>query len=155
MKSGASFSPDRAYRYTLWRQWGDSKFVAFIGLNPSTADETLDDPTIRRCLGFAKAWGFGGLLMLNIFALRSTDPRQLLKVEDPIGPENNDRLQRGVTVSELVVAAWGVHGVVGNRGRDVIELLADQTTLMCLGRTKDGYPKHPLYLPSSAELVAL
>lgn len=155
MIRSAVFSPDRVYRYELWRQWGESPIVAFIGLNPSTADETVDDPTIRRCIGFAKSWGCGGLVMLNLFAYRATDPRQLLIAEDPVGPDNDAHLKSAVARSDMTVAAWGVHGKLQNRGWHVVGMLGEGAHLQALGLTKDGYPRHPLYLPSATELVNL
>jgi hypothetical protein len=116
----------------------------FIGLNPSTADETQDDPTIRRCIGYAKAWGFGGIYMLNLFAYRTTDPAKLALVHDPIGPKNDEFLQMYLTPAGLNIACWGNGGKLMNRGRVVVELLG-KDNLACLGTTKSGEPKHPLY----------
>ena len=146
MDTGANFSPCRKYRYVLWRTWerGESH-VIFVGLNPSTADERKDDPTIRRCIGFAKAWGFGGIFMLNIFAFRTIDPKELKKINDPIGPENNNNLQIYFHSSGLNVACWGNYGEFMGRGDFVIELLGKKN-LSYLGVTKSGQPKHPLYL---------
>lgn len=156
-ESTATFSPCRTYRYALTRRWeeDDSDGVAFLMLNPSTADAMADDPTIRRCVGFAKTWGFGGLLVLNLFALRATDPKQLYGHDDPVGPDNDaviggwlDRL------SGPVVAAWGVHGAYRQRHAEVTDLVrAHGKQLMCLGATKDGHPKHPLYVAASTPLV--
>mgnify|MGYP000880158315 CR=1 FL=1 len=89
IKPTAGFSPDREFRYTLTRRWDDRLLVNFLMLNPSTADENIEDPTIRRCMGFARDWGYGGLMVTNIFAYRSTDPKALYKVPDPTGPANN------------------------------------------------------------------
>lgn len=147
--AGAIFSPCRTWRYVLWRVWDESlPKVAFIGLNPSTADETQDDPTIRRCIGFARSWGYGGIHMLNLFAFRATDPRDLKAATQPIGPENNNRLILYCEASQLVVAAWGAHGAYRNRGTDARSMLW-KLDLHHLGLTKDGHPKHPLYLPKS------
>jgi hypothetical protein len=144
--SSALFSPCRRYRYELWRRWSsDGRYCMFIGLNPSTADETLDDPTIRRCVRFARDWGFGAMLMCNLFAFRATDP-QVMKAEDePIGSENDRWLIVNGSAAGIVVAAWGVHGAHLNRGNTVRSLLGWK--LQCLGVTKDGFPRHPLYLP--------
>jgi len=110
-EAAATFSSDRKYRYTLRRSISMSPgTLCFVMLNPSTADETQDDPTIRRCIGFATKWGFGQLLIVNIFALRSTDPEHLYGHVDPIGPENDDVLYRAFVESDQVVAAWGNHG---------------------------------------------
>ena len=151
--SGARFSPCRTWRYTLWRQWTPSRpRIAFIGLNPSTADETHDDPTVRRCIGFARRWGFGGMEMLNIFAFRSTNPRLLRTVPDPVGPGNRAALRRTCRRSAMIVVCWGGWGRLFDRGEAVIDLLGD-LPLRCLGVTKDGHPKHPLYL--SSETLAI
>ena len=120
------FSPCRTYRYALWREWiGGDGYVMFIGLNPSTADETQDDPTIRRCIAFAKAWGYGGLSMTNLFAFRATDPKKMKAVADPIGPENDAHLLRLARDAGVIVAAWGANGTHRGRDADVRELLKD------------------------------
>lgn len=144
----ARFSPCRTWRYELWRRWGHAPVAAFIGLNPSTADETQDDPTIRRCIGFAKRWGYGGLVMLNLFAYRSTDPRGLKVAADPVGPENDETLLRVTAEAGCVIAAWGAHGALFGRDAAVRRLLA-HLTLDHLGLTKAGHPRHPLYLARS------
>lgn len=144
---GASFSPDERYRYTLWRKWNEveiPRMVAFIGLNPSTADAKLDDPTIRRCIGYGKFWGYDGLLMLNLFAYRATDPRELLKQDDPVGPQNDDALRLSVPATAMRVGAWGAHKLAVERAQEVIPMISPYCVL---GLTKDGHPKHPLYLP--------
>jgi hypothetical protein len=143
MKSGASFSVCHAYRYALWRQWADGPRVLFVMLNPSTADETHDDPTIRRCIGFAKAWGFGSLAVGNLFAFRTPSPRALAACKRPIGADNDRwlrKLQRGAT---LVIAAWGNHGRLCERGAAVRAMLDEPRTL---GLTVHGHPRHPLYV---------
>lgn len=147
------FSEDRRYRYTLWRQWGDlftpdDKFVAFCCLNPSTADETLDDPTIRRCIGFSKRWGYSAFCMINLFAFRATDPNLMMMQFDPVGPENNEWIQRVASESSLFVCAWGVGGGHKNRDDEMIRCLKlGGIPLMRLGAlTKEGFPRHPLYI---------
>lgn len=138
------FSPDRIYRYTLWREWiGGDGYAMFVGLNPSTADETQDDPTIRRCIAFAKSWGYAGLCMTNLFAFRATDPKDMLAQGDPVGDENDDWLVRIASDAGVVVAAWGVHGTHLGRDKDVRAMLPN---LHCLALTKEGHPGHPLYL---------
>ncbi len=145
----ATFSSCRRYRYSLERRWDKGlPTVMFIGLNPSTADETVDDPTIRRCIGFAINWGYGSLIMTNLFGLRSTDPRGLLNVKDPIGRCNDMWLDRAYSTSDLVVAAWGAKGHLFERDLQVSKRLED---LHCLGTTKGGHPKHPLYLRSDIQ----
>jgi hypothetical protein len=152
----ATFSPDRVYRYRLTRHWDDTRPPAcFIMLNPSTADAFTVDPTVRRCLAFARAWGAGGLLVLNLFALRSTDPAVLRTHPDPVGPDNDTVLRHALTgVHGPVVAAWGVHGTHGGRAQHVTGLLeACGVNVLCLGATKAGHPRHPLYVPGTAPLV--
>ena len=147
--NGAILSDCARYRYALWRRWSDAPAVLFIGLNPSTADATQDDPTIRRCLRFAKAWGHGALYMGNLFAFRATDPRELMAAADPVGPETDAWLRHLALDSGLIVAAWGAHG--DYRGRAAVVAEALPMHVHCLGRTKDGQPRHPLYLRSDAQ----
>ncbi|MBK8133391.1 MAG: DUF1643 domain-containing protein [Gammaproteobacteria bacterium] len=138
------FSPCRTYRYALWREWiGGEGYAMFVGLNPSTADETQDDPTIRRCIAFAKGWGYAGLCMTNLFAFRATDPKDMKAAADPVGPENDAHLLALANEAGVIVAAWGVHGTYGGRHNAVREMLP---ALHCLALTKDGHPRHPLYL---------
>lgn len=148
LRSTAKFSHCRAYRYSLTRVWDeDAPVCGFVLLNPSTADETANDPTITRCIGFARRWGFGSLLAVNIFALRSTDPKGLRRVDDPVGPGNDRAIRRLVRSADLVVAAWGGHGRYLGRGERVRAMLPDDA--VCLGVNADGAPKHPLYLKNS------
>lgn len=151
VKRTATFSPCRRYRYTLDIVWDDTRPMAvFIGLNPSTADETQDDPTIRRCRGFAESWGCGGMRMLNLFAFRATDPKVMKGEADPIEHDKYlnwiDELAFGF---HPVVACWGTHGSHLGRGADVSEYF---NHLQCLGKNADGSPKHPLYLKSDTKL---
>lgn len=150
LRTSARFSPCRTYRYDLWRRWGDGPYAMFIGLNPSTADETQDDPTIRRCINFAKAWGFSALCMTNLFAFRATDPKDMKEYQQPVGPENNDVLQECAAGAGVIVAAWGVHGVHEDRDKEVLALLPG---LQCLGLSKEGHPRHPLYLKGDLKPV--
>lgn len=153
MKTGAAFSRDRLYRYALWRTWDeDLPTVLFVGLNPSTADETADDPTIRRCIGFAKAWGFGGLCMANLFAYRATQPTILQQAPDPVGPDNDKWLMELASTARRVVCCWGNHGRFIGRGA-VVRRLLDQS--FCLGTNASGEPKHPLYVRAHAKLRRL
>ena len=151
---GAEFSPCRTWRYTLWRhfkpdpQW----LVAFIGLNPSTADETEDDPTVRRCIGFARDWGFDGMVMLNLFGFRATDPKVMKAAADPVGPLNNEAIALTTANVALTVCCWGTHGAFGGRDRWVSERML-HGKLKCFGLTKGGQPRHPLYLAKSTKLV--
>ena len=142
----ATLSKDRRYRYALWRRWGDGPYLLFIGLNPSTADEYEDDPTIRRCRRFAMDWGFDALCMANLFAWRATAPTDMKAAKDPVGRDNDAWLRKLAAGAGRTVAAWGVHG--GHQGRDqaVMRLVPG---LHHLGLTKAGHPRHPLYLPAS------
>lgn len=145
----ANFSACQNYRYSLQRVWAPTqKCVLFIGLNPSTADHRQDDPTIRRCMNFAQTWGFGGLLMANLFAYRSTDPATLRLVTDPIGPKNDAWILKMFKASDLVVAAWGNDGAYMNRS-NVIRHLCPGLSVLKLNRS--GEPAHPLYLKASLE----
>ena len=131
MQKTATFSPDRKYRYTLHRIWNESKpLLAFIMCNPSTADENILDPTVTRCFNFAGKWGeYGGLVVGNIFALRSTDPKGLLKDSDPIGPDNNNALRDIAEQAGKIIVAWGSFSVLGSymkqRAEAVKNLLHD------------------------------
>lgn len=145
MRRETILSTCRTYRYTLWREWiGGHGYAMFIGLNPSTADETADDPTIRRCVAFAKAWGYSALCMANLFAFRATDPTVMKAAAAPVGEDNDQHLQRLVAGAGVVVAAWGVHGT--HQGRDGV-VRAMLPSLHVLRLTKEGHPGHPLYLP--------
>lgn len=156
-KSGAIFSPCRTWRYVLWREWDPERAkVMFIGLNPSTADEVKNDPTVTRCINYAKAWGYGGIYMMNIFAFRATDPRDMKAAPDPVGPENNHFLWKTAAKAGLpLIAAWGTHGTFQNREHQVLELLKREFPIYCLGKTKDGHPKHPLYLKKDLNPIPL
>lgn len=150
MQSGARFSTCKTYRYALWRQWSDLPLVLFVMLNPSTADETRDDPTIRRCISLARQWGYGGCLVGNLFALRSPYPADLKRAVDPVGIHNDRWLKRLARRSDAVVGAWGNHGSYMRRGEMVAKRLPG---LMCLGLTKAGQPRHPLYVRADTQLV--
>lgn len=150
MRRGATFDDTGSYRYTLWRRWDSSlPRVAFVMLNPSTADRHADDPTIRRCIGFARAWGYGGMVAVNLFAYRTPSPAELARVPEPVGPENDRHLLVARRRCRDVVLAWGVHGTLRDRDRAVLELLGRRRRgrdLLCLGTTMHGHPRHPLYL---------
>lgn len=156
---GAEFEVGRKWRYRLWRKWEPidhvvsnpfpidgplrDRMLVVIGLNPSTADETYNDPTVERCCRRALFAGFDGLIMLNLFAWRSTDPAGMKSAVDPIGPRNTEVLLNE-TVGRAVLCAWGTHGSFLGRGPEVASLLKDRL-LFALAVTKDGHPKHPLY----------
>jgi hypothetical protein len=148
MIAGAIFSSDRRYRYRLWRRWDDLRpIVAFCMLNPSTADEKHDDPTIRRCIGFARDWGYGGVDIVNLFAFRATDPRALRHAADPVGCHNDRHLARAARRATLVVIAWGARADVRRARRAMRVLSGQRRSLAHLGFTKSRQPRHPLYLP--------
>lgn len=179
--SGALLSPDRMYRYALWRIWDDTRpLINFIGFNPSTADELIDDPTIRRCVGYAQSWverrgvtdkepnppieqSFGGIYMTNLFAYRHTHPKYLLKAQDPIGVENDIHLINIARKCNIVVFSWGnllPKLKLMERDTAIISLFKknfadpfNQTVKVNhLGKTKAGNPRHPLYLKKTERL---
>ena len=147
----ANFSSCRKYRYSLSRIWDkQKKFVLFIGLNPSTADEEVDDPTIRRCSGYAQKWGYGGLIMVNLFAYRTTLPSNLKKVKYPVGRDNDKYIVKLSKKADITVAAWGNNGILYRRDKQVLSLVP---SLMCLKVNKSGQPAHPLYLNKDLKLT--
>lgn len=147
MKSGAKLSKCRKYRYALWRIWDESKpTVMIIGLNPSTANETEDDPTLRRCINFSKSWGYGGVYMANLFAYRAMDPVVMKAAKNPIGNENDKWLKKLADQAHIVVAAWGNDGCFLNRSKNVRIMFPD---LYCIKNNKSGEPAHPLYLKAN------
>jgi hypothetical protein len=147
--SGAVFSEDRKYRYYLWRAWDEKKpSIVFIGLNPSTANESKNDPTIRRVLTFAKNWGYGKVYMMNLFALVSPFPKDLLECPDPIA--ENDSYLKTICKGKDILFAWGAFKAAKDRAVQVVEWFPSAT---CLGINSDGSPKHPLYVPSKRKQV--
>lgn len=153
MTSSAVLSDCGTYRYALARTWrvGAGRQVCWVMLNPSTADAEQDDPTIRRCIGFSKAWGFGSLIVVNLFALRSTDPKALHAHVDPVGPDNDAHIAVAAATSDRIVCAWGAGGVLANRGLRVLDVLAPLQPAH-LGLTKGNQPRHPLYARADARL---
>lgn len=176
VSQGAVISKDERYRYFLWREWrgsatddnwewldavdgngvrlGEPKAVTFIMLNPSTADAQEDDPTIRRCVGFAKAWKYDRINVVNIFGHRATDPDALLALDhndDPVGPDNQKYIDHAVSQSGIIICAWGKHG--RHLGQDLTTMGWLWKPAHCLGRNKDMSPKHPLYLPANSERI--
>lgn len=148
IRIGASFSLCRTWRYHLWRTWSaGSKRCAFVMLNPSTATETIDDPTIRRCVGYAKTWGHDGVDIVNLFACRSTDPKAIPTFADPVGPLNDETILHVAKAASVVVCGWGIHGAIANRGERVLDAMrVAGVAPYVLSLTKDGHPGHPLYL---------
>lgn len=149
LKRQAVFSECRSYRYGLWRVWDESKPTAmFICLNPSTADEVDDDPTISRCIGFAREWGYGGICVGNLFAFRETDRCKLKLCRHPVGPNNDKWLQRMSRESDIVVSAWGNDDSFMWRASKVKALIPE---LYCIEVNKTGEPRHPLYAKQASE----
>jgi hypothetical protein len=168
MLSGAVISECGKYRYSLTREWDDGLRALLIMLNPSVADALVDDPTIRRCISFAMKWrhesaltgilGFGSLEVVNLFAFRATDPKDMATAKangvDIVGPENDRHIIEAASRASLVVAAWGADKLAPLRSVSIRKLVAPHK-LHCLGKSKSGAPKHPLYLASNTELIVL
>lgn len=155
MNRSARISEDGLYRYGLGRQWTDPEkskhAILWVMLNPSTADAEKDDPTIRQCIRYSQAWGFHAMLVANLFAFRSSQPSELsaakLRGVDIVGPENDKGLLEMASVCAYTCFAWGTHTLARERGFFVAALLGESPSLkVCLGVTKNGSPKHPLYL---------
>ena len=152
-KNDAKFSPCRKYRYVLYRIWDKSKpLVMFIGLNPSKADETRDDPTIRRCINFAKSWEYGGIFVTNLFAYRTNIPKKMKSYDDPIGEENDKWIKIISKKASIIIAAWGNEGVYLNRARVIEESISN---LKCIKKNKSGEPSHPLYLKANLKPISM
>ena len=153
--AGAVISPCGRYRYRLWRRWDPGFSVTWLMLNPSTADAEVDDPTIRKCIGFSKRWGYSAIEVVNLFAWRATDPKDLLarwrSAHDIVGPDNDRHILSAVARSPLVVAAWGNDDAARLGGRDAAVLHGFGAE--CLGRTSKGAPRHPLMLAYDTALV--
>lgn len=158
MKKLAIISDCKTYRYSLVREWGNGPRVLWIMLNPSTADASIDDPTIRRCVGFSKSLGMGSLEVVNLFAFRATDPSDMATAKgsgiDIVGPDNDATIATAATRADTIVAAWGADKLAPFRSVNMRKLVAPNV-LFTLGKTKSGAPKHPLYLPSNSVLVPL
>ncbi len=141
---------DGPYRYSLTRTWSAGPRICWIMLNPSTADASQDDPTIRRCIAFSKRWSYGSLEVVNLFALRATRSIELSYHQDPVGPLNDCHIRKALDQAGRAVAAWGAHGRSVERVARVRELT--RVDLWCLGLTKDRHPRHPLYVLRDAQL---
>jgi hypothetical protein len=153
LKTDAKLSNCRKYRFALWRTWDDSKpYAMIIGLNPSTADEVENDPTITRCINFAKSWGYGGVCMANLFAYRATEPSVMKSQKDPVGAENDMWLTDLAQNAGIVVAAWGNDGSHFKRSSVVKDLIPN---LHYLKMNKSGEPAHPLYLKGDLKPVVM
>jgi len=158
VESDATISDCGLYRYSLSRRWGPGRLVAaFVMLNPSTADASKDDPTIRRCVGFARSWGYDGIEVVNLFALRSPNPEDLIdSMEagvDPVGPENDRIIDFVAGRSAKLIAAWGAHPFAKTRAQKFLDIRGVGSIVECLGVTKDGSPRHPLYVRADQELM--
>jgi len=155
MKRHATLSKCETYRYWLERSWAENGngFVNFIMLNPSTADAKIDDATIRKCIGFAQRWGYDGMHVVNLFALRSTNPEALYSHADPVGPENDVFIEASLLSAEKTIIAWGKHGKIMGRGEQVLKRLDHRC--FALKFNLDGSPQHPLYVPYDTELVPI
>ena len=157
MLKSAVLSYDRKYRYLLTRRWGPGLTATFIMLNPSTADEAIDDPTIKRCIGFAARWGCAAISIGNLFAYRTKDPGLLKKVNDPVGPDNMRHLRALVAGAKsgtgYVVVAWGSLGGMMGQDEAFLNVSEHLIELRALRLTKKGMPEHPLYVPYSVEPV--
>jgi len=156
-ESGATFSPCRRWRYLLWRRWDAAKPAAnFLMLNPSTADEVKLDPTCARARDYAERWGYGALVVTNVFAFRNTDPARMKAAQDPVGPGNDAAIVRAAREAGIVVCAWGNHGGFLGRSTQVLEKLkANGIRLHALRVNAGGEPAHPLYLPSRLSAIPL
>jgi hypothetical protein len=149
-ESGAKFSRCRKWRYLLWRKWGEGPVANFLMLNPSTADEVKLDPSCTRARVYAEQWGFGALIVTNLFGWRATDPDDMKAARDPVGRGNDAAIVAAACASGLVVCAWGNHGAHARRAEKVVELLrAQKIALHALRVNGGGHPAHPLYLPGS------
>lgn len=147
-KTAARLSEDGVYRYTLDRVWDPALGTAvWLMLNPSVADHQIDDPTIRKVVGFSSRWGCGSVRVVNLFALRSTDPSGLLAHPDPVGPDNDAVIRQSLVDARLVIVGWGAHPFAADRAVVVSALAAEiGCPVGCLGTTNDGSPRHPLFV---------
>ncbi|NET69606.1 MAG: DUF1643 domain-containing protein [Sphaerospermopsis sp. SIO1G2] len=134
---------DGNYRYLLGRKWDEN-------LQKVT---NKDDPTLRKCIHFAKFWGYGSLEVVNLFAYRATNPRELRQVDEPIGEQNNNYIKLAIQNTSKIILAWGTKGSFQKRDQEVINFISDKPTLYCLGLTKYGYPRHPLYLKKNTQPI--
>ncbi len=156
MVGDAVFDKSGKYRYLLSRTWSDEgKKAVFVMLNPSSADASLNDPTISRCIGFAERLGCGSLQVVNLFAYRTAYPKELRVCRSPVGALNNQYIRGAVEAASLVVVAWGNWGRLHGRDKEVLQLIAGRTSLHCFGVTGQGHPRHPLFLPYDIQLIEL
>lgn len=154
----AWFSPCGRYRYRLTRTWGREGTLAFILLNPSTADASRDDPTLRRCIGLARSWGYGSIEVVNLFAWRATHPADLRKAAAPVGPVNGRALRQALRRADAIVVAWGNHGAWHDAGPRLLKrLLRDShgREIACVGWTRLGHPRHVLYVRRDSQRLSI
>jgi len=150
--SGAQFSRCRKWRYLLWRRWASGPVANFLMLNPSTADEVTLDPSCTRARGYAERWGFGALIVTNLFAWRATDPQEMRAVRDPVGRGNDAAILAAARAAGVVVCAWGNHGLYQGRSEYVLAYLGKAGLRLHLLRLNgSGEPAHPLYLPGALQ----
>lgn len=150
MRGGAVITGD--YRYLLWREWdSERKTVSFIMLNPSRADAEVNDPTITRCINFARSWGYSRLEVVNLFAYRTPHPSLLAQAAEPIGSDNDRYIVESVSRSDRVILAWGNHGTWRKQDLYILQLLKTCSHFYCFGITKKGCPRHPLYLQRTSK----
>ncbi|KGJ05659.1 hypothetical protein SAMN04487972_105129 [Paracoccus halophilus] len=151
-RSTAVFSRCGVYRYALTREWGQGRRIAFVMLNPSVADHRRNDPTIARCESRARDLGATGYRIVNLFAFRATYPQELRGAADPVGPGNDATIRRAAAWADLVICAWGADGALLDRGAEVARMLRRDGYRLChFGLTKNGAPRHPLYLPRALQ----
>ena len=150
IEKGAEFSECGRHRYALWRTWGDGQKVLFCGLNPSIADANKDDPTMARCISFAKSWGYDGLIMVNAFSIVETNRHKAMAAADRNGPLANAKILEWRDRAAIVVAAWGATCPLC-RETELLNLFNCQ--VYCIRKTKHGRPEHPLYLPGNLKPV--
>lgn len=162
MERSALLSPCGTYRYRLGRKWGPGPICTFLMLNPSTADADIDDRTIGRCVSFAEREGCDAIHVVNLFALRATDPKALAAATDPVGPTNDAEIRDAVRVARRhgwpVIAAWGAHAFARSRAEEVLDMVSailgdGGSRLRCLGTTQAGHPRHPLYVKGDTPLI--
>ena len=146
------------YRYALTREWEDGQCVAWLMFNPSTADAVDDDATIRKCVGFSKRWGYGRMVVVNLYAVRSRDPRAVMRTTDPVGPLNNYWIGEAFKESRQVICAWGCTQYANDIHARIAEVMRLANTaeleVLCLGKRNDAHPRHPLMLAYATERIA-
>ena len=156
LERDAVISDCKQYRYLLRRTWDwDRMRALFIMLNPSTADAEIDDATIKSCTRLCRAWGYGSFEVVNLFGWRATDPNALSEADEPVGPDNDAIAVAAVNRCDIAICAWGAHPMAGDRASVMKQLIVGRRPVaFCLGKTKAGAPKHPLYIKTGTPLVA-